>query len=481
MDLILANRALVDHHAPPGGAGGPAPATGGLVEAVRPVLVPWDGATGTTWIGAGRGPHDRAWTDPDGFELLETPVGPIRHQRLYVAEDDWRGHYAEVANGFFWPLLHLVRVDLPLKLAYYPTPEPPSEAAWAAYERVNRAFAKAALAARGEVCWVHDYQLALVPAMLREGGFAGRTGFFLHTPFPSLAVAESSLPPPARARFAAWLDGILGADLAGVQTEADADRLREAAERLCGARVEGPDLRLNGRIVRIAAFPAGIDADDLARQAPAGALPATVPHDPVLPLVVGLERADYTKGVPERLAAITAALQGGARFAYAGFSAPTRPGVPAYDALQAECERLGAEASALAADRGLPFVQSREALAWSEVLALLREADVVFTASIADGMNLVPLQAVIAQSSRPAGGRGVVLAGRDAGVSSAYAGFEDDGLVALDPLNADASRCAFLDALEGRPGCVSDRLVAAVREHDAHAWGRTFLGALDGA
>ena len=63
MDLILANRALVDHRAPPGGAGDPAPATGGLVEAVRPVLVPWDGATGTTWIGAGRGPHDRAWTD----------------------------------------------------------------------------------------------------------------------------------------------------------------------------------------------------------------------------------------------------------------------------------------------------------------------------------------------------------------------------------------------------------------------------------
>ena len=481
MDLILANRALVDHHAPPGGAGGPAPATGGLVEAVRPVLVPWDGAAGTTWIGAGRGPHDRAWTDDDGFELLETPAGPIRHRRLYLPEDDWRGHYAEVANGFFWPLLHLVRVDLPLKLGYYPAPAPPSDAAWAAYERVNRAFAEAALAAGGEVCWVHDYQLALAPAMLRAGGFPGRTGFFLHTPFPSLAVAEPSLPPPARARFAAWLDGILGADLAGVQTEADADRLREAAERLCGARVEGPDLRLNGRLVRIAAFPAGIDADALARQAPPAALPAAVPHDPTLPLVAGLERADYTKGVPERLAAVIAALEDGARFAYAGFSAPTRPGVPAYDALQAECERLAAKAAALAADRGLPFVQSREALAWSEVLALLREASVVFTASLADGMNLVPLQAAIAQSSRPAEDRGVVLAGRDAGVSSAYAGFEGDGLVPFDPLDAEASKRALLDALEGRPGRVGDRLVAAVREHDAHAWGRTFLAALDGA
>ena len=481
MDLILANRALVDHHAPPGGAGGAAPAAGGLVEAVRPVLVPWDGARGTTWVGAGRGPHDRAWADAAGFELLETPAGPIRHQRLYFGESDWRGHYAEVANGFFWPLLHLVRVDLPAKRPYYPTPAPPSEAAWAAYERVNRAFAGAALGAGGGVCWVHDYQLALVPAMLREGGFAGRTGFFLHTPFPSLPVAEPSLPPPARARFGEWLAGILGADLAGVQTEADADRLREAAERLCGARVEGPDLRVDGRLVRIAAFPAGIDAEALARQAPGASLPAAVPADPALPLVVGLERADYTKGVPERLAAVIAALESGARFAYAGFSAPTRAGVPAYDALQGECERLAAEASRLAAERGLPFVQSREALAWSEVLALLREATVVFTASLADGMNLVPLQAAIAQASRPAAERGVVLAGRDAGVSSAYADFDGDGLVPFDPLNAGDATRALLDAIEGRPGRISDRLVAAVRERDAHAWGRTFLAALDGA
>ncbi len=481
MDLILANRALLDHHAPPGVAGGAATAAGGLVEAVRPVLVPWDGAGGTTWIGAGRGPHDRAWTDDAGFELLETPAGPIRHQRLYPSEADWRGHYAEVANGFFWPLLHLVRVDLPEALPYYPTPAPPSDDAWAAYERVNRAFAEAALAAGGGVCWVHDYQLALVPAMLREGGFGGRTGFFLHTPFPSLAVAEPSLPPPARARFAAWLAGILGADLAGVQTEADAERLREAAQRLCGARLEGPDLRVNDHLVRIAAFPAGIDTDELTRQAPEGALPAAVPQDPALPLVVGLERADYTKGVPERLAAVSAAIKGGARFAYAGFSAPTRAGVPAYDALQAECERLAAEAAGLAAERGLPFVQGREALAWSEVLALLREADVVFTASLADGMNLVPLQAAVAQSSRPAAERGVVLAGRDAGVSSAYAGFEEDGLVPFDPLKPEGATRVLLDALKGRPGRISDRLVAAVREHDAHAWGRNFLGALDGA
>ena len=160
---------------------------------------------------------------------------------------------------------------------------------------------------------------------------------------------------------------------------------------------------------------------------------------------------------------------------------PPGADVPAYDALQAECDRQAEKASRIAAGLGLPFVQSREALAWSEVLALLREASVVFTASLADGMNLVPLQAAIAQAFRPAGERGVVLAGRDAGVAAAYAGFEADGLVPFDPLDAEAAQHVLREALEGRPGRVSDRLVAAVRERDAHAWGRNFLGALDAA
>ncbi len=502
--LILANRALLDHHAPPDAAAtaaaGSVVATGGLVEAVRPVLVPWegdvhgDGGGGTTWIGAGRGHHDRAWTDADGCELIETPAGPIRHRRLYLGDDDWRGHYAEVANGFFWPLLHLVREPLPSRSAAYPSPTSPDEAHWRAWERVNRRFAAAALeeaahpsvdtGGSGEVCWVHDYQLALVPALLRAGGYGGRVGFFLHTPFPSLAVAEPFLPPPVRAHVGEWLSGVLGADLVGLQTEADAVRLREAAARLCGAREEGPDLHVDGRLVRIAAFPVGIETESLATiaEATATTLPAGVASgDGALPLVVGLERADYTKGVPERLAAVSAALESGARFAYAGFSAPTREGVAAYDALQAECDRLAAQAERLAEARGLPFLQSRAALAWSAVVALLREASVVFTASLADGMNLVPLQAAIAQASRPEASRGVILAGRDAGVCTTYACHEADGLVPFDPLDAEGAAAALREALAGKPGRISDRLVAAVREHDARAWGSAFLGALEGA
>jgi trehalose-6-phosphate synthase len=113
------------------------------------------------------------------------------------------------------------------------------------------------------------------------------------------------------------------------------------------------------------------------------------------------------------------------------------------------------------------------------VVALQRDADVVFTSSLADGMNLVPLQAAVARSLRAPGERATIITGKDAGVASAYAGFEEDGLVSVDPLNPRAMEETLLAAIAGELPRVSDRLIAAVREHDAHAWATSFLGDLE--
>ncbi len=123
-------------------------------------------------------------------------------------------------------------------------------------------------------------------------------------------------------------------------------------------------------------------------------------------------------------------------------------------------------------------IRTRSGRRRSEVLALMREADVLFTASLADGMNLVPLQTAIAQTSRPQPQRGIILVGRDAGVASAYADFAEDGLVPFDPLDAEDTARALDEALHGRPGRISDRLIRAIRERDAPAWGLSFLAAL---
>lgn len=483
-NLILANRAYLEHIARPGEAEPPPPANGGLLAALRPIIVPWAGRGGTTWIGAGRGPFDRDWADPNGYELLPTVGGELRHRRLFFDDATWQGHYAHVANSFLWPLLHIVREPLPVSVSYYPMPTLDSKADWDAYQRVNAAFAQAALEEEDvATCWVHDYQLALVPGLLRSCGFEGRIGYFLHTPFPDPEIVRPLLDAESLDRLRQFVAGILGAGLVGFQTDADADRFERAAVELCGAELHEDGLAVFGRVVRIDSYPVGIDAGEVlevARSAPASAIMAKL-VPPGLPVVAGLERADYTKGIPERLGAIAEAFRAGARFAYLGVAAPTRAGVPSYAGLEAAISGAVAEAEAAAHEAGMPFLQLREAIDWPGVIAIQRAAAVVFTSSLADGLNLVPLQAAVAQSLRPQSDRGVIISGRDAGVAQAFAGFAADGLVPVEPLDPKAMMTTLLEALSARPGRISGRLIDAVKTNDARAWATRFLTDLEDA
>lgn len=480
-DIILANRAYLDHHSPPGGVPAVA-ANGGLLAAVRPIVAPWENGEGTTWIGAGRGEYDRDFCDGNGIEFIETGRGPLRHQRIFVDNETWDAHYKRVSNSFLWPLLHLVRAPLPDLCDYYPEPLVPTEADWSAHQRVNEAFARAAAAQplRG-TCWVHDYQVALVPRLLRDMEFDGRIGFFLHTPFPSIEVASSFLDEGARVRFAEFVRGILGAHLAGFQGEGDLERFREAAAVLCGAEPTPHGVRIDGREVRLDVYPVGIDPDEIVEAARKGTIPPEVEKAvrPGLPLVVGLERADFTKGIPERLQAIRGAFERGYAFSYVGVSAPTREGVEVYAGLDEAISRASAEAEYAAVQAGGTFLQLNASIPWESVVALQRDADVVFTSSLADGMNLVPLQAAIAQGLRPADQRGTILAGRDAGVSFAFADYREDGLVPVDPLDAQSMTDTLCRALSGGLPRVSDRLIDAVRTNSAHRWATRFLADLE--
>ncbi|MCC7364204.1 MAG: trehalose-6-phosphate synthase [Dehalococcoidia bacterium] len=481
-DLILANRAYLDHDAPPGPGGAPVAVQGGLLAAVRPVIAPWVGGRGTTWIGAGRGPYDRDFVDAAGWEQLDTPRGPLRHRRLFFDDETWRGHYSQVANSFLWPLFHLVREPLPAITHYYPAPHEPDREEWDAFVRVNRAFAEAARQLpECRTCWVHDYQLALVPNALREAGYGGRAGFFLHTPFPDLEVASDFLDEHGRDRLAQVVRGILGADVVGFQGEPDVARFIAAAAELAGAEPVEGGARIDGRRVDIHAMPVGIDFDEVVAAAETGVVPADLREtiDPAMPLVVGLERADFTKGIPERLRAVAAAFEAGRQFTYVGVAAPTRQGVPAYRRLDAVIAREAEHCAAAAERAGGAFIQLRAAIPWDGVIALQREADVVFTSSLADGMNLVPLQAVAAQSLRPEHSRGVVITGKDAGVAAAFAGYEKDGLVPVDPLDPDDMSRVLEAALAKQLHGISGRLVTAVRANDARGWATRFLTAME--
>jgi trehalose 6-phosphate synthase len=401
---------------------------------------------------------------------------------LFFSGSIWNDFYASVANGFLWPLLHFVRHDLTAVTGYYPAPGLLRASEWTAFRAVNRAFAAAGAEIAGvRHAWIHDYQLGLVPRYLRESGFEAPIGFFLHTPFPNGRIVAPVLSTEGARRFREWCEGVLGADLVGFQTNEDAERFRDVVAPF-GAVRDGEHLSWNGRRVRIGVHPVGID------EAPVRAALESVVADPLaihrdrigeLPIVVGLERADYTKGIPERHRAIARAFMGGQRFAYFGVSAPTRRGVAGYSSLSRQVEEATEEASAAAKVAGVLFEYRLEAIGWAEVVGLLAAADVVFTSSLADGMNLVPLQAVLAQSGKPVQLRGTILAGRDAGVSSTYSQFSGAGLTAIEPTDIPGSAVALSHAISGRAGRISDEFVAEARALSAHHWAERFMAELE--
>lgn len=472
---IVANRAYLDHEEPAGEETAPRVA-GGLVTVLRPVA-----GEGTVWVGAGRGAFDRAWVDEAGEEWFETAGGRLRQRRVFFAPEVWHGFYDLTANGFLWPLLHLVR-PFPALTSYFPSPRTPSAADWQHFRLANEAYAHAVVAVDAERAWVHDYHLGLVPGLLRERGFRGPIGFFLHTPAPSWRAVRACLDGEGLARFAEWLRGLLGADLVGVQSMADAGRLQEAAAALLGADPVAGGVRFKGRFVAIEAHPVGPDAGAVLEAASAGRDPdwlsALRRHG--LPLLAALERADYTKGIPERLRAVARSLRAGARFLHLGIEAPTRETAPGYEAFARAAEEAARVAREAAEAAGLPFEERHQALPWEAVVAVLRSADVVVAPSLADGMNLVPLQAVLAQAVRPPAERGALVVGRETGAAALYGErFAGRGLLLVDPLDERGFSDALARALAGGAGRIGDDFVAAVRGNDARSWARRYLARLE--
>ena len=248
---------------------------GGLVSALDPVLAQ-RGGTWVGWPGTPFGKHEQL--PPSNVPYTLAPV-PMRATEV-------REFYHHFANATLWPLFH----SFPQRTRFNPK-------SWHAYQKVNQRFARIAHAAAGadDLIWVHDYQLMLTPLGLRERNPARRLAFFLHIPFPPFDLF----------RLLPWdrelLYGLLACDLVGFHVDGYVRNFLDCVERLLGARVDRASrlIEHGGHTVRVAAFPLGIDFDlfeGRARQAP----PSTSDGPRV---VLGVDRLDYTKGIPERLRA----------------------------------------------------------------------------------------------------------------------------------------------------------------------------------
>jgi alpha,alpha-trehalose-phosphate synthase [UDP-forming] len=436
---------------------------GGLVTALGPVMR----SAGGAWVGWGGAPDlELEPFDAEGMRLWPVPL----------TAEDVATYYEGFSNATIWPLYHDVVVP----------PEYHREW-WASYVDVNERFAQAAAAAAapGAVVWVHDYQLQMVPAILRSLRPDVRIGYFHHIPFPALEIF-SQLP---------WrrpvIEGLLGADLIGFQRSGDVATFLRAVRRFSGATTKNKVVTLPSaargdaaapRRVRVGAFPISIDSgafDALARSAEIAHRAKAIRQELGDPDVVllGVDRLDYTKGIAHRLKAFGELLRD-QRLTVPGavlvqVASPSREHVEHYRALRDEVELIVGRINGDHGTLGHPAVHYlHQAQPPEEMAALYLAADVLLVTSLRDGMNLVAKEYVAARHD----GGGVL-------VLSEFAGAADEltQAIRINPHDIDAVKAAIMQAISMDRRSAQRRMAAMRRrvlEHDVTSWSSRFLAVL---
>jgi trehalose 6-phosphate synthase/phosphatase len=344
---------------------------------------------------------------------------------------------------------------------------------WEDYREANRRFADRVLstAADGDMVWVHDYQLMLVPAMLKQANPRLRVGFFLHTPFPSYEVFRCH--PKRRA----LLEGMLGADLVGFHTFGYLRHFRSAAVRLLGMESDVMRIRQGAHTTRMGVYPIGINAAkfeaELDSPGHAALKRRLRESNPERKIVLSVERLDYTKGIPRRLAAVRLFLEGckdpdGIKFIFV--SVPSREGVEQYRELRALVEaRVGRLNGRFATLHNNPVHFLHRPVPFDELCALYAAADVALVTPLIDGMNLVAKEYVAAKRDEA----GVLVLSEFAGAAQ-----ELFNAVQVNPYDPPAMAEAIREALSMPEQARRERMRPMrerVMELDAAAWARSFV------
>jgi trehalose 6-phosphate synthase len=450
--VVVANRLPVDRQTEDDGTTTWRRSPGGLVTALEPVMRKYDGA----WIG---------WTGGDDPEFEPFVEGGMLLVPVALSTQDIERYYEGFSNATLWPLYHDVIVAPEFHRIW-----------WDAYVEVNRRFAQRAadVAERNAVVWVHDYQLQLVPAMLRELRPDLRIGFFLHIPFPP---PELFLQVPWRRQL---LEGLLGADLVGFQRPGAAANFVRLVRQRTGHKTHRDKVFLpTGRVVRASAYPISIDTsgmEQLARRPEtaqrAKELRAEVgnPHK----VLLGIDRLDYTKGIRQRLRAFGELLRDGKLDAeeavFVQVATPSRERVEQYRRLRDDIDRLVGRINGDFSRIGSPAVHyMHTSFPQEEMAALFRAADVMVITPLRDGMNLVAKEYVAAQYDD----RGALLL-------SEFAGAADELRQAflINPYDINGLKNTLLEALHADSRDLARRMRAMrkyLREHDIARWASTFL------
>jgi trehalose 6-phosphate synthase/phosphatase len=342
---------------------------------------------------------------------------------------------------------------------------------------VNEKFAErvAAVARPGDVIWVQDYQLLLLPGLLRQRLPYARIGFFLHIPFPA---AEIFRILPWREEI---LRSLLGADLVGFHTYGYVQHFAAAVAALPELDPEEDHVWVDGRLVRFGAFPMGIDAARFERLASApgadDAVRTVLEQAAGRTLVVAVDRLDYTKGIKQRLVAFESLLASDPslrdRVRLVQVAAPSREEVQSYTAFRSEIEELiGRINGAYGTMASVPVHYIHQAMPIEELVPLYRAADVMLVTPLRDGMNLVAKEFVASRVD----GRGVLVLSEFAGAAEELRDAVMVNAYDAQSIAAGLSRAMHMPAAEQEARMRALR--RRVATHDVHHWARAFLDAL---
>lgn len=427
---------------------------GGLVTALAPIVRRTNGA----WVG---------WSGTSGGRIRPFTHEGIRIRPVSLSEAEVEGFYNQFSNRTIWPLYHdAIR-----------TPEF-ERRWWRPYAAVNLKFAEATakVARRGDIVWVHDFHLQLVPAMLRKLRPDLRIGFFLHIPFP----------PEELFAWLPWrreiLEGLLGADLVGFQVYSGAQNFSRLARDYTSADGTDTLLEYQGRKVRVGSFPISIDAQAFERIA---AEPATLAAATQIRRRVGghrkimlaVDRLDYTKGIDQRLRAFELLFKEKRASVndcvLIQIAVPSRERVAEYSQMRTRIEQLVGRINGEYSDPGRVAVHYfRRSLGREELAAYYRAADVMVVTPLRDGMNLVAKEYVCTRFDAS----GVLILSEFAGAAQ-----ELRRSVLVNPRDLDGMADAMHRALsmpKREAQHTMNMLRVQVKRHDVFQWADEFLEVL---
>ncbi|MDQ6656984.1 MAG: bifunctional alpha,alpha-trehalose-phosphate synthase (UDP-forming)/trehalose-phosphatase [Actinomycetota bacterium] len=453
--IVVANRLPFDLKTLADGSTEAKQAPGGLVTALAPILAKREGA----WIG---------WAGDADADLHPTTTSGLTLHPVPLSADEISAYYEGFSNSTLWPLYHDAVADPEYHRHW-----------WDSYQHVNKRFAEkaAAVAGPGAIVWIHDYQLLLVPQLLRDLRPDVRIGFFQHIPFPPV---ELYMRLPWRKEI---ITGMLGADLIGFQVPGAVRNFLRLARTLAGAEVTGSILHFDGRSIRAGAFPISIDSknqSELAARPEVTETAATLRSDLGNPrkIILGVDRLDYTKGINVRLRAFSELLNEGDPaddgVVMVQIATPSRERVGSYMRMRAEIEQ---QVGALNGDYGRighPAVHYlHQSFPREELAAFYVAADVMAVTPLRDGMNLVAKEYVACRSA----GDGVLLLSEFTGAAG-----ELHQALLVNPYDTNGVKEALRTALQ-MPRTEQRKRMRTLRQqvltNDVDAWAKTFLSTLE--